>query len=111
MARWWCNNCEEYFEEPETVKELHTELDGNWCETFCACPNCHDINVVECIDKCDLCGTLVRNTTYVGSWEICPDCWETLRDVISDAADTIVAKLDTDRLTAEGLIGDFFADN
>ena len=108
---WWCNTCKEYFDEPEIQWEHHSELNGMGGiidEEYCVCPVCHDYDIDECKDKCDSCKQTVHETKYVGNFELCFDCWEKLRDIMSETADKIVGELDVDRYDAEELISNFF---
>ena len=108
---WWCNDCEQYFDEPEYVREHHSELNGmggNTYEEFAVCPICHDYDIEECKDKCDACGEIVRETSIVGRFDLCPDCMAKLSELLNATADKIVGELDIDRLDAEMLISDFF---
>lgn len=97
---WWCNDCEDYFEEPEIIKE-----DGY---TFCACPKCHEWDVYECNDKCDVCGEIVYETKWVGNKELCQECYERLGAIMNEVADKVVGELDIDRLDAEDLVSHYF---
>lgn len=112
MAKWYCNWCEEYFDEPETEYEHHSELNGMGGiqdEEFCVCPKCHEEDIEECTDECEACGEIVRRTTDVGGIELCPDCYEKLREICSEAKDKVTGTLDKiDSIQAEVLIGNFY---
>lgn len=65
---YFCNDCKQFFTEDEagTESELHTELDGHWCETFMVCPHCGSDDYEEAYE-CEICGEPTLT-------EICGQC-------------------------------------
>lgn len=98
---WWCNDCEDYFDEPEVIKD-------EYGYEFCICPKCHQDDVEECKDKCDVCGEITHETSWIGNLELCPDCVEKAGKLMNEFADKLVGELDIDRLDAQELITNWF---
>ena len=108
---YFCLDCEEYFEEPRMEKEFHSELNGmggRTYEEYGVCPKCGSEDIEECRDKCDICGAEVHSTKMVGSFDLCPDCYKKLGDILKETVDKIVGELQFDALDAQDLISNFY---
>lgn len=109
---WYCNDCGSYFDETEMEQEVeyHSELKGmggiNY-ETFGVCPYCRSEDIQEC-EQCDLCGDQVNKTYYISGKDLCEDCANKLKAIMTEAKDKVVAELNVDSLDAEDLITYYF---
>lgn len=73
---FYCNECKHEFEEPKTIYEWHSELNGmggNKCEEFTVCPICESDDFEE-EDVCDFCNDPRPKTIEVGRRCICESC-------------------------------------
>lgn len=108
---WYCFDCEEYFDSPDMIKELHTELAGMGGvvhEEFCTCPKCGGDDVSEATDKCDLCGETVINTRLVGNTAVCENCFAELEDEIETLIKNVTRWFKVDKTTAIDVITGYF---
>ena len=68
---WFCSDCDDYFEEPRTVTEIHSELGEeaeHFPEEYSVCPYCGG----EYIEEAFICGRC-GEPSHEGE-TFCPDC-------------------------------------
>ena len=65
---FYCRDCRSFFPESEgaSVKEYHSEIDGNFYETFLGCPYCESTDLEDAYE-CPICGEGTLS-------ELCEDC-------------------------------------
>lgn len=87
---FFCYDCGEFFDEPITLYDGHSELDeGPIWEAYGACPYCQS-DQIDIAQKCDICGDYVRDG-------ICENCEDFIKDKADDVRELISKyKLDKD---------------
>ena len=112
--RFYCLDCKEYFDEPKVDRsKYHSNsigYDGIYEEEICRCPNCNSEDFEEARELCDSCNEFFYETKDVNGVYLCPDCYEKVKDILSDATDKIVGELDMDALKVHALISGFYDD-
>lgn len=111
--KWYCNDCNEVFEENEIVTETtwansnYIGFGGDYPETTAYCPNCHSEDIREC-EKCDACGEEVPETECFGRHTyLCDECRGKVEDKLIELRDYIQAEFDeNDYKEAEEIIQD-----
>ena len=103
------------FDEPEcetsSYRSIRIGYGGFYDETICHCPNCGSEDFEEAKAECDGCKEFVYETKEVNGIYLCPDCYEKVKDILSDAVDKIVGELDMDALKVHALISGFYDDD
>ena len=109
---FYCLDCKEYFDEPvcETLRYRSNYIGygGDFEETQCKCPNCGSEDFEEAKDECDACHTFVYETHDVNGVYLCDECYDKLKNILSDTVDKIVGELDIDSLQAQVLVSSFY---
>lgn len=112
---FYCLDCKEYFDEPECEttwsNSYYIGHGGDFPETICMCPNCGSEDFEEAKEECDGCKYFVYETKEVNGIYLCPDCYERVKDILSEAVDKIVGELDMDALQVHALISGFYDDD
>ena len=113
---WYCLDCKEYFDEPQTETSRYWSADmgydGTWEETICQCPICHSEDIEEARDECDACGKTVYDTEDVNGIYLCPECHEKLRDILEETVMKITGEFEKiDSMDARHLIRDFYEED
>ena len=114
--KFYCPDCETYFDDPvsETTwsHSKYIGYGGMYPDTVCRCPECGSEDFEECEDVCELCDERVYKTRTVGHFEVCPECFDKLKDIMGKAADEITGEFPLiDRLDAERLISEFYEED
>lgn len=79
---FYCYDCGEFFEEPKTLYEGHSELDeGPVWEAYGACPYCQS-DRIDTAQTCDICGEYI-----VG--DICENCADLIKGKADDVRELI----------------------
>lgn len=85
---WVCNDCGQEFEEPKTIYEWHSELNGmggNKCEKLYVCPVCESDDIEE-EDLCDFCGRPAK-LINAGTKYICESCLDEIAEKLTGIRD------------------------
>lgn len=105
--KWFCEECGEYFDEPEKERENHSELAGMGgitYEEFDVCPVCRSQSIVEC-ERCEACGEEVPETEVFGHTYMCDSCRGKVEDKLIELRDYVQAEFDiNDYKEAEEII-------
>ncbi len=101
-----CNNCDAYFDMPDTVKEPMDD-DFNGQRSFMGyqvCPECGSLDIEE-TDRC-VCGEIKRKKD-----DYCFGCLDITSKVISCAVTDIVEFLNISRPQAREMLRNYVEDN
>lgn len=75
---FYCNECDEFFEELEKVEETIGEYCGQPAtEIYCVCPMCRESNF-EKATRCEICGNWAK------PYEYCETCQEEYPKYVKD---------------------------
>lgn len=76
-----CYDCKEFFRDPITKYELHTELDdGIKYEAYGACPYCGG-DQIDVANSCDICGDPAID-------DVCENCKEIIEETAAEIKET-----------------------
>lgn len=115
--KWYCNDCQEYFEEEEVVEKVvweHSDYYGHggyFPEKSYQCPHCGSEDICEC-EKCDGCGEEVVETICFGhKTHLCDACRKEVETKLEELRDYVQCEFDiNDYREAERVIEDILDD-
>ena len=115
MAKWYCQDCGETFDESEIEVDRAYEYSdrighgGMYWDDEYRCPHCGSEDIDEC-EICDLCGEYFppSKLEYVGSsdFHACEDCRDNLRRIVKAVVEDTVGEFEglEDSTKAEELL-------
>lgn len=84
MKKYYCKNCDIYYDEPASFKEDRTPFgeksDSSWYEEVEGCPNCHDgLELRYYCPRCDKYKESIDYYPYAEEY-MCNDCYEEMME-------------------------------
>lgn len=97
LKKYYCNNCDEYFDEPAKFTEdrcpYGEKSDSSWLEHLEGCPNCHEgLKVVYLCPRCELHYDNIEYYPYADEY-MCDDCYEEMMkagELVEEAMEGVI---------------------